>query len=440
MFAAIIGLTYFDHQHNNIIHEYVARNDDVAILSATYYNTSKRIYPVVQQLPFYCKWVPFIAVGQVSERMTSLQLSTRENAMTIPIRLPYSEPHDVVACFSPLFLNERWQLLLLTAEVYSHYGAAMHFYIRSMITDLFSILTKYPNVRVNPWPALQLGLKRASSPSFDPNIELEFRNQAAAMTDCLLLYKESAKFIIFPDTDDIIIPRLGRTYLEEFQKVFSMYPDAASVAYNMSQSGITSTTAPSTYSPVDILKSLQFRGETRWGKIVVRPERVDSAWIHRSYGIRDGYEQVSLPIELNSALHLRFWNFVNQTQTGELPLPIYDPLLTSLASSPLVQPDDLAHIQSNFTANMAIVQSLYERLPAVSIYYPLIEQCYNRIFYNGEQHSKCKGPELCDLPQFPGVRCMNVKSEYETFDGYDRIFLHRLVDVRFEHSDLGCTL
>ncbi|VDM65767.1 unnamed protein product [Strongylus vulgaris] len=186
--------------------------------------------------------------------------------------------------------------------------------------------------------------------------------------------------------------------------------------------------------------SLQFRGETRWGKIVVRPERVDSAWIHRSYGIRDGYEQVSLPIELNSALHLRFWNFVNHTQPDSLQPPTYNPLLNSLTSAPLIQPDDLAQIQQNFATNMGNVQSTYNRLPAVSIYYPLIEQCYNRIFYNGEQHSKCKGPELCDLPQFPGVRCVNVKSKYETFEGYERIFLHRLVDAHFERSDLGCTM
>ncbi|ETN81158.1 hypothetical protein NECAME_02200 [Necator americanus] len=278
-------------------------------------------------------------------------------------------------------------------QVYSHYGAAMHFYVRSMITDLFSILTRYPNARVNPWPGVQLGSKRANSHSFDPNLELEFRNQAAAMTDCLLLYKVSSN-----------------------------------------------ATAPSTYSPVDILKSIQFRGETRWGKIVVKPERADSAWIHRSYGIREGYEQVSLPIEVNSALHLRFWNFINHTQVSDAPLPTYDPLLMSVGNAPLFNSSDLTEIQNSFASNMRSVLGTYERLPEVSIYYPLIEQCYNRIFYNGEQHSKCKGPELCDLPQFPGVRCMNVKSEYETFDGYDRIFLHRLVDVHFEPSDLGCTM
>ncbi|WKX90349.1 hypothetical protein Q1695_009300 [Nippostrongylus brasiliensis] len=441
--AAVVGLSYFDHQHNNIIHEYVARQDDVAILSATYYSqsrsfpnntvvlllnahqvlhlkhselygistnasgpmkTSFRIYPVVQQIPFYCKWVPFIAVGQVSEQITSLQLSTGERGMT----------------------------------VYSYFGASMHFYVRSMIADLFAMLSRYPNVRIEPWPGVSLGSKRATSNSFDPNIELEFRNQASAMTDCLLMYKESAKFIIFPDTDDVIIPRLGRTYLEEFEKVFNVYPDAAVIAYNMSQSAITTTTSPSTYSPVDILKSLQFKGETRWGKLVVRPERTDSAWIHRSYGIREGFKQVTLPIELNSALHLRFWSFVNQSRLSDDILPSYNPLLKNLSGPALVDRTDLEKIHRNFMARAHEMSNVYDGLPVVSIYYPLIEQCYNRIFYNGEQHSKCKGPELCDLPQFPGVRCVNVQSQYETFDAYDRIFLHRLVTSRFEHSNLGC--
>ncbi|KAK6019117.1 hypothetical protein OSTOST_15257 [Ostertagia ostertagi] len=152
-------------------------------------------------------------------RSTARRIPFKAFLSQIPIRHPYPERHDVVACFSPLFLNERWQLLLLTAEVHNHYGAAMHFYVRSMITDLFLIMSRYPNARVQPWPAVRLGSKRANSNDFDPNIELEFRNQAAAMTDCLLLYKESAKYIIFPDTDDVIIPRLGRTYLEEFDRV-----------------------------------------------------------------------------------------------------------------------------------------------------------------------------------------------------------------------------
>lgn len=40
--------------------------------------------------------------------------------------------------------------------------------------------------------------------------------------------------------DDIIIPRLGDTYYMEFEKVFALYPQAAAVAYNMTQASIAS--------------------------------------------------------------------------------------------------------------------------------------------------------------------------------------------------------
>lgn len=46
-------------------------------------------------------------------------------------------------------------------------------------------------------------------------------------------------------------------------------------------------------------------------QLVARPDRVDSAWIHESYGVHEGYEQVVLDQELNSATHMRFWNLVS---------------------------------------------------------------------------------------------------------------------------------
>lgn len=150
------------------------------------------------------------------------------------MREPYRESRGVVSCFSPMFLNDNWQLLLLTAEVYSHYGAFLQFYVRSMLSPLLDLLRTYKNARITPWPGVELGIlchfsspnlknisgkERASSASFDPNIELEFRNQASAMTDCLLMYKEAAEYIMFPDPDDVIIPRTGSSYLEEFNWV-----------------------------------------------------------------------------------------------------------------------------------------------------------------------------------------------------------------------------
>ncbi|CAJ0955036.1 unnamed protein product, partial [Mesorhabditis belari] len=489
VFSALTALSVFDRQHNNIVYHYVQRQDDIALLSATFYNTSKsfsnnslvllfvahqifhykhssfeietfagnettratlRIMPVIGQMPFYCKWVPFIAIGELDITSSAgVRLISGEKQIELNLREPYPEKHPVVACFSPLFLNERWQLLILTAQVYSHYGAFMHFYVRSMITDLFDVLKYYKHSRVVPWSGIHLGKESASGPGFRPDFELEFRNQAGAMTDCLLMYKESASYIIFPDTDDIIIPRLGKNFEQEFSQIFALFPEAAVIAYNMSQTDIHAEISPSNYMVDEVLTSVRFRGETRWGKVVVRPERIDSVWIHKSYGIRDGYEQITLPIELNSALHLRFWNF---SETGSLEskidIPLYDPLLTKNSNQtpkyrspqrPLMSNDDLQEIRKSFQEMTRTLGEIYLRLPEFSIYYPLIEKCYDRIFYNGQRHATCKGPEMCDLPSFPGVRCVNVNSSVDSFRG-DNIFIHLQKNWFFEHSTNGCSI
>ncbi|PAV87258.1 hypothetical protein WR25_15126 [Diploscapter pachys] len=444
MLSALAGITIFDRQHNHILHDYVATQDDIVIFSATFYETSKsfpnnsivilfnavqvfhfkhiellgvsynasgafntslKVQPVIASLPFYCKWTPFLAVGEVAEHLTSFELTTGLSGLELETRLPYSDYRPVVACFSPLFLNERWQLLILTAEVI-----------------IFRI--------------------------FVEAIHNSIRNQAGAMTDCLLQYK--ARLV-----DDIIIPRLGDTYYMEFEKVFALYPQAAAVAYNMSQASIASSTSPSTYSPVSVLKSLRFKGETRWGKLVVKPDRADSVWIHESFGIRPGHYQVPLPVHLNSALHFRFWDFprnqpIEIEDTSQLlnksqsEIPLYDPLLSfsENQTEPLYRDIDLESIEKSFRkmTRRRATGSIFARLPEVSLYYPLIEQCYNRIFYTGEQHGTCKGPELCDLPKFPGLRCTNVKSEFQSFAYYSKIFIHKLVKAEFENTDSGCSL
>lgn len=59
----------------------------------------------------------------------------------IPFRKPTKILHDVVTCFSPLFMNERWQLLILALEVYRYYGASMqNFYITSIISEVYKLL------------------------------------------------------------------------------------------------------------------------------------------------------------------------------------------------------------------------------------------------------------------------------------------------------------
>lgn len=77
---------------------------------------------------------------------------------------------------------------------------------------------------------MDLGLE--NSKLKDPNKELEWRNQAGAHTDCLLKYRESAEFIIVSDIDDVLIPKLGKTYIDEFRFLYERSPLAAGFIYN----------------------------------------------------------------------------------------------------------------------------------------------------------------------------------------------------------------
>lgn len=63
------------------------------------------------------------------------------NYFQIPYRVAVEQRMGVVACFSPLFYNERWQLIIPTLEIYRQLGVDMQvFYIQSMITEIMEFM------------------------------------------------------------------------------------------------------------------------------------------------------------------------------------------------------------------------------------------------------------------------------------------------------------
>lgn len=96
----------------------------------------------------------------------------------------------VVACFSPLFYYERWQLIIATLEIYRQFGVGVQtYYIQSMVAEVFEFLKVYERrglVDIQTWANIVLGDQGLD---YNPNEELEWRNQASAHTDCLLKYK-----------------------------------------------------------------------------------------------------------------------------------------------------------------------------------------------------------------------------------------------------------
>jgi hypothetical protein len=54
-------------------------------------------------------------------------------------------------------------------------------------------------------------------------------------------FQQSAEFIIISDIDDILFPKLGGNYLEEFRRLASSYPLAAGFSYNRYNTEIISS-------------------------------------------------------------------------------------------------------------------------------------------------------------------------------------------------------
>lgn len=57
--------------------------------------------------------------------------------------------------------------------------------------------------------------------------------------------------------------------------------------------------------------------------------------------------------------------------------------------------------------------NVFRSLPQKVRYYPLIADCYNRIFYGrSKKPQNCPGPLRCQLPTIPGLNCALAKREF----------------------------
>lgn len=108
-----------------------------------------------------CSWTQYVAICAVSPDPTSFSISRRVSKrqrrvaevthtfghyacdvlLQVPYRVAIREQFGVVACFSPLFYFERWQVLLLALETYRQFGVDHQvYYIQSMLSAVREIM------------------------------------------------------------------------------------------------------------------------------------------------------------------------------------------------------------------------------------------------------------------------------------------------------------
>ncbi|KAI6200510.1 protein of unknown function DUF23 domain-containing protein [Aphelenchoides besseyi] len=400
--------------------------------------------------PIYiCRWAVYILTCPIVANPTSFAITdTRfsSGTITIPHRQAVQKQMGVVACFSPLFYNERWQLLIQTLEIYRQLGVDLQvFYVQSMLQEIHEFLQVYEKLniaRIETWNQLRFDPERTYSLGYDPNAELEWRNQATAHTDCFLNYKQSAEFIIISDIDDILFPKLGSTYLEEFRRLSSTFPYSAGFSYSRYNTEIESSRSPSDFSLSSLISSARIADEWEDGKYVVKPQHVETVWLHWPGLMQLGYRLYAVDEDVNIMVHMRNWSMVNvNTNDGRRSQRFFN--MFKYQINDIIRSELIDTLDRNFRRFLRLyAQNEFNRLPYRIIYYPLIESCYNRIFYGRSKHpTSCPGPLRCEIPKVPGLKCAVAKREYQHVAMNGNVKLHFPISPgEFGINSDGCAM
>uniref|UniRef100_A0A0N4ZBU0 Glycosyltransferase family 92 protein n=1 Tax=Parastrongyloides trichosuri TaxID=131310 RepID=A0A0N4ZBU0_PARTI len=433
------------HRRYDSLHPYVCISSNGTNQKISYALTLHAFEPIN-----VCKWTAFTSKCDVIENMKEFKLSMHSdivnNAVLLPYRKAYNIKSKVISCFSPLFYNERWQLMLATLEIFKELGVDKQvFYIQSMVYDVYRVLDAYKKegyAEIEPWAKINLG--KEYNLGFDVNQELDWRNQASAHTDCFLKYKDAAEFILVGDIDDILFPKMGKNYYEEFVYFSKMYPSAAGFIYDRYNTEVTASVTPQNFKLDSLLDSSRVYNEWEDGKYVVNTSRVDTAWLHWPGRMKHGYKMQLIPDEKNVMLHFRKWKIkdvtINEKKNDKnikdrknnfYKTQIYD----------VISPKRVMKIESNWRKNYAKIKEL-EYLPVKMNYYSLIANCYNQIFYNvGKTPTSCPGPVRCNISDIPGLKCMVSHSKhFKTHFTSNNIIIHYLNEIFIQEKDNGCTL
>ncbi|CAJ0954902.1 unnamed protein product, partial [Mesorhabditis belari] len=402
-----------------------------------------------------CHWISMKALGTTLPNMTNMALILGGRYQNIPYRLPEYRKYDVVTCVAPLFANEQWQYALFAAHTYKRFGAFMHLYVRSMVTPMLEMLKIYEKegyLRIQPW--MRINLQTIDEDLFNPNINIEFRNQAAAQTDCLLQYKESASYISFMDLDDILIPRIGKTYLDEYNYFFTVLPQAAYIHYSKENVAVKGQRSPEKFSLAQMYSSIYFKQVNETGKFVTRPHLINATWIHWPTHIQRNMQSYVIPPNLNAITHLKLMDDdTSPADRNMIREPLFEPKIyfenevvftNSTERKPLLYRRDIAWIQEDLERMLRIpeVKALFALLPKDLFYFNIILKCFNDTYYqyhySGQMNKiTCPGPERCHFPANPGINCSNSDGDYLSTSDNKLVNIHFVTQQHFRVED-GC--
>ncbi|CAI5451151.1 unnamed protein product [Caenorhabditis angaria] len=385
-----------------------------------------------------CNMIAIFATVQIIPNPTSISLVGYNSLVDIPFEIPPSIERDVVVCISPLFISEQWQNFLFAVHIYKKFGAFMNLYLISAVDSFYYLMKEYENenyLTIQPWVSAKF--VGVSPDIADPYNQIEFRNQAGSQTDCLLKYKETAKYVTFLDLDDVLIPRLAPTYLEEIIKIINNRRNIAFIHYHKENHEISTAKHGEQFSFEKMFSTLKYEGARETGKIVVDPKNLNYTWIHFPPFMPVQMRQIV--VKENVITHLKNILWLEEIN-GNDELPKY----YNNSEEHILEYDTISSIENDLQTMMKKpnISKLLSKLPTHHYYANLIGKCYFEKYYSLHYSGRikeitCPGPQLCDYDQREDIKCIHVDADYPEVPKLKPVSYYFAKNRRFS-KNIGC--
>ncbi|KAF1753930.1 hypothetical protein GCK72_020487 [Caenorhabditis remanei] len=378
----------------------------IQLVASNSFNQSVIAIPTLLEESYSnCAYINMVATGNGVSNMTKLEISDGQTKMQIPFKIARTAaPAPVVICMSPQFAAEQWQLFVVHAHVARHFGAHIHLYITSLVDSFFDLAREYEKlgyVTLDFW--LRLKFANASRDAVEPNLHSELRNQAGAESDCLLQYKEAAKFIMFFDLDDILIPRGFDNYFDEITSLYKRHPSIVTFQYTKRELLTYNKPTIEDINIEEMLGHTWFVNEEDYGKIIADPSKLNSMWIHQSWNVKK--------------------NFISRTNyIIHLQKPV-----DSDSRDPVVYRRSDFEMMESMKFNTSILIPIQHDF----------ERCYFEKFYKKPKKDSCPNGEGCQIPQRSDRNCVHSNAEFKSGPPMYPITYHYHINTHWTREK-GC--
>ncbi|CAI2353153.1 unnamed protein product [Caenorhabditis sp. 36 PRJEB53466] len=195
--------------------------------------------------------------------LKKLKMEVNDDVFEVPFRsIDSSRPrHPVVFCVAPQVISENWQHFVAQIHIARHFGAHVHMYLSRVIEPFFELLQEYEKrefISVQPW----LHHSRATD--------------GAAFTDCLLQYKDRARYVAFVEFNEILIPSGADSYFEEYLREFGGHRLISSLYYPEYRMKTKIPASWNGYSFDNLIRDGEIKMGRNLGRLVVRTDMFNS--------------------------------------------------------------------------------------------------------------------------------------------------------------------